>query len=189
MGSNVYNFKNEIKKQIEECIEVKEKLICEYVDVIHDVGPGGEYLSHSHTLKHFRSEFFLPKLFNRTDFIVFEKSEKQDIVLRANEIAHKIMKSHQPLELDKGTVKQLDEIMKNIQLTKEPKSFLSDKYEYSTFIEHQRTLIMFFSQLKSLNRPGSKIGRKEILRGFIDWVDLVSEERVNTDIQHQQSSN
>ncbi len=108
-------FNNESLKAINRVlrgIEISEEALA--VDVIHDVGPGGEFLSHSHTLKHFRTEFFLPKLFDRTDFIVFEKSDKQDIVTRANEIAYEIMKSHQPPELDKDIVKQLDEIMKNI---------------------------------------------------------------------------
>jgi trimethylamine--corrinoid protein Co-methyltransferase len=33
-------------------------------DVIHDVGPGGEFLSTDHTMEHFR-DFWEPKLFNR----------------------------------------------------------------------------------------------------------------------------
>ncbi|UCG02491.1 MAG: trimethylamine methyltransferase family protein [Candidatus Heimdallarchaeota archaeon] len=108
-------FNNESLKAINRVlrgIEISDEALA--VDVIHDVGPGGEYLSHSHTLKHFRSEFFLPKLFDRTDFEVFEKSEKQDFVMRANEIAYEIINSHQPPKLDKYITKQLDEIMKNI---------------------------------------------------------------------------
>ncbi|MFX1516003.1 MAG: trimethylamine methyltransferase family protein [Promethearchaeota archaeon] len=108
-------FHNENLKAISRVlrgIEISDEALA--IDVIHDVGPGGEYLSHSHTLKHFKSEFFLPKLFDRTDFAVFEKSERQDIVARANEIAREIIQSHQPLELDKGVLKQLDEIKKNI---------------------------------------------------------------------------
>jgi trimethylamine--corrinoid protein Co-methyltransferase len=34
------------------------------LDVIHDVGPGGEFLSADHTMEHFR-DFWEPKLFNR----------------------------------------------------------------------------------------------------------------------------
>ncbi|MFX0122416.1 MAG: trimethylamine methyltransferase family protein [Candidatus Hodarchaeota archaeon] len=108
-------FNNESLKAINRVlrgIEISDDALA--VEVIQEVGPGGEYLSHSHTLKHFRSEFFLPKLFDRTDFTIFEKSEKQEIVTRANEIAYEVIKSHQPPELDKGIIKQLDEIMKNI---------------------------------------------------------------------------
>ncbi len=93
-------------------IEISDEALA--IDVIHEVGPGGDYLSHPHTLKHFRSEFFLPKLFDRTDFDVFEKSEKQDIVLRANEMAHEILQSHQVPELDADKSKKLDDIVKNI---------------------------------------------------------------------------
>jgi trimethylamine--corrinoid protein Co-methyltransferase len=108
-------FHNENLKAISRVlkgIEISDETLA--VDVINEVGPGGEYLSHSHTLKHFRTEFFLPKLFNRTDFEVFEKIEQQDIATRANEMAKKIIDSHQPPELDKDILKQLDEIMKNI---------------------------------------------------------------------------
>ncbi|MFX1282664.1 MAG: trimethylamine methyltransferase family protein [Promethearchaeota archaeon] len=93
-------------------IEISDEALA--LDVIHEVGPGGEYLSHPHTLKHFRSEFFTPKLFDRTDYEVFEKSDKQDILTRANERAHEIMKTHHPPELDAKIVKALDEILKNI---------------------------------------------------------------------------
>ena len=108
-------FNNESLKAISRVlrgIEISDEALA--VDVIHEVGPGGEYLSHPHTLKHFRSEFFIPKLFDRTDFIVFEKSEKKEFVEHANKIATDILKSHQPPELDKAIVNKLDEIMKNI---------------------------------------------------------------------------
>jgi trimethylamine--corrinoid protein Co-methyltransferase len=35
------------------------------IDLIHRVGPGGNYLTEEHTLKHHRQEFWLPDLFNR----------------------------------------------------------------------------------------------------------------------------
>jgi len=93
-------------------IEISDEALA--IDVIHEVGPGGEYFSHPHTLKHFRSEFFMPRLFDRTDYDVFEKSQKKDILTRANEKAHEILKTHQPAELDADIVKTLDEILKNI---------------------------------------------------------------------------
>ncbi|UCE13248.1 MAG: trimethylamine methyltransferase family protein [Candidatus Heimdallarchaeota archaeon] len=108
-------FNNESLKAISRVlrgIEISDEALA--LDVIHKVGPGGEYLSHPHTLKHFRSEFFIPKLFDRTDYDIFEKSEKQDILARANEIAHEILESHHPPELDKGIVQRLEEILKSI---------------------------------------------------------------------------
>lgn len=108
-------FNNESLKAIKRVlrgIEISDETLA--LDVIHSIGPGGEYLSHPHTLKHFRSEFFIPKLFDRTDFYVFEKAEKQEFIARANEMAHEILKSHQPSELDNSIVKRLDEILKNI---------------------------------------------------------------------------
>ena len=108
-------FHNENLKAISRVlngIEISDEALA--LNVIHEVGPGGEFLSHSHTLKHFRSEFFLPKLYDRTDYDVFEKSEKQDIVLRAIEMAQEILQSQQVPELDADISKKLDEIVKNI---------------------------------------------------------------------------
>ncbi|MFX0050615.1 MAG: trimethylamine methyltransferase family protein [Candidatus Hermodarchaeota archaeon] len=109
-------FNNETLKSISRVlkgIEISDEALA--LDVIHEVGPGGEFLSHPHTLKHFRSEFFLPKLFDRTDFEVFEKSEKQDIIARANEMAHEIIVSHQLPELDKDILIHLDKILDNVK--------------------------------------------------------------------------
>ncbi|MHA2335171.1 MAG: trimethylamine methyltransferase family protein [Candidatus Hodarchaeales archaeon] len=94
-------------------IEISDETLA--LDVIDDVGPSGDFLGHSHTIKHFRNEFFFPKLFDRRDFEVFEKKDKRDIRERSLEKANEILANHQPEELDNEIVKRLEEIMIGIQ--------------------------------------------------------------------------
>lgn len=70
-------------------------------------------------------------------------------------------------------------------MSKKQASFLS--YEYSTFIGHQRSLIVLLSMFNALKRADKKIGRNEILRGFTYWVDLVFEESVKIEALDQKS--
>jgi len=66
-----------------------------------------------------------------------------------------------------------------IQLSKEQKSVLLDKYEYLTFVEQQRTLINFLGMLNAVKRPDKNLNREEILLGFILWTDLIFQESVH----------
>ena len=94
-------------------IEISDETLA--LNVINEIGPGGNYLGHSHTLKHFRSEFYFPKLFDRRDFEIFEKTEKLDTEKRAYKEAKEILEKHNPEPLDSDISKQLDIILKAIQ--------------------------------------------------------------------------
>ena len=52
-------------------VEISDETLA--LDVIDEIGPEGHFLGHEHTLKHFRKEFFFPKLLDRRDFEVVEK--------------------------------------------------------------------------------------------------------------------
>jgi len=54
------------------------------VELIREVGPGGEYLTHEHTFRNFRREFFQPTLADRGNFGNWVKSGAIDIERRAN---------------------------------------------------------------------------------------------------------
>lgn len=51
-------------------------------DVIADVGPGGLFLAHEHTLEHFRSDLFMSPLFRATAYPTWEKqgSRTTDVI-------------------------------------------------------------------------------------------------------------
>ena len=74
-------------ERIARGIEVTPETLA--VDVIDGVGPGGHYLGESHTLKHFKTEFWFPRLIDRERWedwenagkIAGEKLEKAQIQL------------------------------------------------------------------------------------------------------------
>jgi len=64
------------------------------VDVIHEVGPGGNYCSEDHTLKYMRSEFFFPQVSDRQSYHRWKEQGGKDGWQRANEILAKILANH-----------------------------------------------------------------------------------------------
>jgi len=55
------------------------------LDVIGEVGPGGNYLAHDHTASNFRSELWFPKLWDRKPWSVWEAEGGKDVARRAAE--------------------------------------------------------------------------------------------------------
>ncbi len=53
-------------------------------DVIKDVGPGGTYLAHDHTVDWFRGEFYMPTLSDRRSYEQWKADGSQTIEQRAN---------------------------------------------------------------------------------------------------------
>lgn len=76
-------------------IEVNEETLAE--EVIRRVGPGGNFLTEEHTLKHFKSEFFYPRISDRQNRKFWEKQGARDAAGRARERAAKLLAEHQPL--------------------------------------------------------------------------------------------
>jgi trimethylamine--corrinoid protein Co-methyltransferase len=82
------------------------------VDVIKQVGcgPHGQFLQHDHTLDHFRSEQFIPRLFVRDDYSNWETTGKQAVERRAAEQVEQILATHQPDPLPDDAKKEIDAI-------------------------------------------------------------------------------
>ena len=55
------------------------------------VGPGGNYLTHDHTLRHMRGEFFMPQVADRMRMDSWRASGSSDARERANQIASEIL--------------------------------------------------------------------------------------------------
>ncbi|WP_227764450.1 trimethylamine methyltransferase family protein [Zhaonella formicivorans] len=68
-------------------------------EVIAEVGPGGEYLTHAHTYRHMRSETFLAKVANRQNFTNWVQEGAINGWEKANRIAAEILQSHRPLPI------------------------------------------------------------------------------------------
>jgi trimethylamine--corrinoid protein Co-methyltransferase len=81
------------------------------VDVMREVGPGGEYLTHEHTMAHFRAEQWDAKLGNRMTRGHWEEKGSMDIRARAREQYKKIRDTHQPKPLEPEVQKKLQQIV------------------------------------------------------------------------------
>jgi trimethylamine--corrinoid protein Co-methyltransferase len=84
------------------------------VDTIIKVAKdSSNFLQQKHTLQHFHSEYFLPKLANRASRFQWEKKGSKSIVEVAREKAKEILRQHEPLDLDEDVKKQLKVILKS----------------------------------------------------------------------------
>jgi trimethylamine--corrinoid protein Co-methyltransferase len=61
------------------------------MEVIREVGPGGNYMAHEHTVKFMRSEFYLPRVSERNRIGKWQQEGSLDTRQRANKIAREIL--------------------------------------------------------------------------------------------------
>ena len=79
------------------------------VDVIRQVGPGGHYLEHPHTLRHFR-EMWYPKLFDRTHYEAWAAGPRLTLDEKINRKTIEILDTHRAPELPSDVLKELDSL-------------------------------------------------------------------------------
>jgi trimethylamine---corrinoid protein Co-methyltransferase len=79
------------------------------VDIIKEVGPGGHFLDHEHTVTHVRNEFYFPKLSDRQQRVVWEAEGSKDTVTRAHEEALRILEKHESLGFSEDLEKLIHE--------------------------------------------------------------------------------
>ena len=76
-------------------VEVNRNTIA--ADIISEVGPGGHFLSHLHTAKNVRKEFFIPTVADRLPRKEWEAEGAKDAAERARLEAGRILAGHKPL--------------------------------------------------------------------------------------------
>ncbi|MEN8244997.1 MAG: trimethylamine methyltransferase family protein [Thermodesulfobacteriota bacterium] len=81
------------------------------LDIIHEVGPGGNYLAHEQTLKYCREEHWEPQCINRQSPETWQKMGGQTYRETVVEKALDILASHQPDRLTDEEIKRLDAII------------------------------------------------------------------------------
>jgi len=79
-------------------LSITSKDLAEGVDLTEEVGPLGEYVSHAHTLEHFRDMWY-PELFDRSRFDPMVKQSEPDLVDRLNAKARHLIETHSPPSL------------------------------------------------------------------------------------------
>ncbi|MEK6195647.1 MAG: trimethylamine methyltransferase family protein [Deltaproteobacteria bacterium] len=80
-------------------------------DVIADVGIGGHYLGHEHTLKHLRGNRLNSSLLKPKTREQWVDQGSPSLVKRAGDKAREILKHHQPEKLEEGTERELSNII------------------------------------------------------------------------------
>jgi trimethylamine:corrinoid methyltransferase-like protein len=93
--------------KVVEGIRVSEANIA--YDVIKDVGPGGEFITHDHTYKNFR-RLSRTKLMNRNTRESWEEAGSPDIVELAYEKSLDILNNYKPTPRPEKVQKELDRI-------------------------------------------------------------------------------
>jgi trimethylamine--corrinoid protein Co-methyltransferase len=89
-------------------IEVSDETLA--VDVIHEVGPGGNFLAHPHTVKNFRKHCWFPGLTVRERWETWKAKGGLDMRQRANAEARRILREHRPSYVDEKLKAELDKL-------------------------------------------------------------------------------
>ncbi|MFT5115422.1 MAG: trimethylamine--corrinoid protein Co-methyltransferase [Parasphingorhabdus sp.] len=75
----------------------------EALSAIRDIGPGGHFLGHEHTLEKFQSAFFMPKLFDNNSYEQWVAEGSIETPERALNHARKMLSEYEEPKLDEGT--------------------------------------------------------------------------------------
>lgn len=89
-------------------VEVNDDALA--VDAIREVGPGGNYLGHPHTVKNFRKLCWFPKLTVRERYETWKAHGGLDMRARANAEARRILREHRPAYVDEAAKTELDRL-------------------------------------------------------------------------------
>jgi trimethylamine--corrinoid protein Co-methyltransferase len=93
------------------------------LDVIRQVGPGGNYLAEEHTLKNFRQHLWKPHFMNRTDpegWKVKGGKTYGDVVVQKT---LDILKTHRPEPLEAEVQEKINEIVRKAEKELKGKHF------------------------------------------------------------------
>jgi len=98
--------------RMREGIQINDDTLA--VDVIHQIGHGGNYMDCDHTFKYYRREHYTPQLCDRSAPDIWRSKGAKDMARRAREKAERILDEHFPQHLDKDVVKELENAVKAI---------------------------------------------------------------------------
>ncbi|HEY3314656.1 MAG TPA: trimethylamine methyltransferase family protein [Bacillota bacterium] len=105
MDAEIY----EIARRFSQGIPVDRETLA--VDVIKEVGIGGNYLSHKHTRAHMR-EIWRPTIVDRSPLQVWETSGRAGAFEKATEIAQKTIREYETQPLAPEAQRELEEIIR-----------------------------------------------------------------------------
>ncbi|NQU09959.1 trimethylamine methyltransferase family protein [bacterium] len=94
-------------------VEVDDELIG--LDTIKEVGIGGNYLDAEHTVRHLRSQVWIPQIANRDRYETWMAAGGKDLRQRANDRARQILQDHHPKPLTDDQEAEIDRLAKDAQ--------------------------------------------------------------------------
>lgn len=100
-------------KRLVRGIEVNEETLA--LDVIAEVGPGGNFMSEKHTFVNFKKEWFFPKLFNRRRYQDWDAAGRPDLAANAQKKLLDIIQKHQPKQLDEHVKTKIHQIVESLR--------------------------------------------------------------------------
>jgi trimethylamine--corrinoid protein Co-methyltransferase len=95
-------------RQIGKGINTEDEYLA--LELIDQIGPGGEFLTSQHTLSHYK-EWFQPKLQDRSDYETWVREGKKTMWDRINEETDRILKEHQPEPIEDKLHQELKKII------------------------------------------------------------------------------
>jgi trimethylamine--corrinoid protein Co-methyltransferase len=95
-------------QQISKGIEVTDETLA--LDILKEVGPGGEFLSHVHTYDHFK-EWFRPTIIDRSNFETWKEGGSKTYQDRLEPEVDRILETHQPEPLDEKLTQEMKKII------------------------------------------------------------------------------
>jgi trimethylamine--corrinoid protein Co-methyltransferase len=90
-------------------VEIEPSQLTQAIEMIDEVGPLGEYVSHPDTLARFRS-FWYPRMFDRSMFDPQGKDLGSNLHTRLNERARQLIETHQPTPLPVDLLGEIESI-------------------------------------------------------------------------------
>lgn len=105
---------NEFAKMIRRIVQGVDFSDAEQaLDIVKEIGPGGDFLSHPDTFKHFKTGTVYSDLFNRMDRQNWLSAGGQTFEEKADEKVDEILKTHQVYPMPEGASKKIRTIVED----------------------------------------------------------------------------
>ena len=96
-------------RRIMRGVEVSDETLL--LDLIDQVGPGGEFMSERHTARHCRAEIWMPTLMDREPWVNWQAAGAQTMLERIRARLREILATHQPPPLPDGAAEEIEAIL------------------------------------------------------------------------------
>jgi trimethylamine---corrinoid protein Co-methyltransferase len=93
-------------------IEINDETLA--LDLIDQVGPGGDFLGTDHTLQHYK-DLWYPSILDRRVLATWEEEGRKTLAQRANETVKSILESYQPQQLGQDVQDRITEIVRRAE--------------------------------------------------------------------------